>query len=92
MSVFICKNRNKSVSCLGQSPILVVHIEDHSYGIVYWTGVILTVQLYVDIFNAEKLCYGHMQLFTQTPLQCEKRFVSEVVLKDSYFDSPVSTF
>ena len=46
----------------------------------------------VDIFNAEKICYGHMQLFTQTPFSCEKRFVSEVVSEDSCFHSPVSTY
>ena len=27
----------------------------------------------------------HMQLLTRTPFSCEKRFLSEVVLKDSKF-------
>ena len=47
---------------------------------------------YVDIFNAEKLYYKHMQLFIQTPFLAKKRFVREVILKDGYFDSPVFTF
>ena len=47
---------------------------------------------YVDIFNAEELCYGHVQLFTRTPFSCEKRFASEVILEDSCFHSAISTY
>ena len=35
---------------------------------------------YADILMQKSYAAGHMQLFTQTPFSCEKRFVSEVVI------------